>query len=161
LRIQGTEEDEFGEISYRPVASGGARHPIDVFVAALRVSELEEGIYQYNPLMHQLTPLDIPSTAAATLSKIALTALGDIPDILPGITLLFIAVPARTACKYEDMSLALIMKDLGCITQQLYLLIQGLGLTGCAVGGAEPTAIEEGLGLRTTQEVFVGGFVIW
>jgi len=161
LRIQSVAEGNFGEISFRPVASGGARHPIDVFVAALRVSELEEGIYQYNPLIHHLIPFDVSSDTAATLSKVTVTALGDMPDILPAITLFFTAVPARTACKYEDISLSLIMKDLGCITQQLYLLVQGLGLTGCAIGSANPTAIEKGLGLDTKQEVFVGGFVLW
>lgn len=161
MRIQRAARDTFGEISYRPVASGGARHPIEIFVAALRVSGLEEGIYHYNPLLHQLTPVGTSASTAVTLSQITLTSLGDIPDVLPAITLFFAAVPARTACIYKDMALALIMKDVGCITQQVYLLVQALGLTGCAIGTVEPTAIEQGLRLNITQEAFVGGFVIW
>jgi SagB-type dehydrogenase family enzyme len=160
MRVQFGERETL-EVSYRPVASGGARHPIDVFIVALRVSDLDEGIYRYNPLLHELTAVDAPKTTAVALSHAAFASLGDGVEVLPAITLFFTAVPARTARKYIDMALALIMKDVGCITQQIYVLIQGLGLTGCAVGTAEPAAIEHGLRLQVPQEVFVGGFAVW
>ena len=53
------------------------------------------------------------------------------------------------------------MNDLGCIIQQLYLIIHGLGLSGCAVGNDDPTTIETALGIDSAEEALVGGFLIW
>jgi SagB-type dehydrogenase family enzyme len=161
LRIQQVAEREFGEISYRPVASGGARHPIDVFLAAIRVSDLQTGLYHYNPVRHQLAVSNGASTLADVLTHAVLDGFKDVPAIDPAITLFFTARPARTACKYRDRALTLIMNDLGCIIQQVYLIVHGLGLVGCAVGSVSPTIIEQHLGLDGDCEVFVGAFLVW
>jgi SagB-type dehydrogenase family enzyme len=154
-------EDGFGEISFRPVASGGARHPIDVFFAAIRVTGLQSGLYKYDPFNHSVIQIDICPSTSDWLSRLALLAVDSPSQNLPALTIFFSAIPARTATKYEDISLALILKDVGCATQQLYLLVQGLGLVGCAIGAADPVDVEERLRLVQGREVFVGGFVIW
>jgi SagB-type dehydrogenase family enzyme len=160
VRAGTVARDEFGQISYRRVASAGARHPTDIFVAAVRVADLAEGVYRYDPFRHELIPIEDGCHNAAELSRMAATALGETCYVLPALSMFFVAVPVRTACKYHDMALMLIMKDIGCITQQIYLLVQALGLAGCAVGGADPT-IEEGLRLQASRELLMGGFVIW
>ena len=152
--------DDFGQVSYRPVASAGARHPIDMIVASVRVTDVAEGVYRYDPFRHELVPVEGGCHNAVALSTTAATALGEPCSVVPALTLFFVAVPVRTACRYHDMALMLIMKDIGCITQQIYLLVQALGLAGCAVGSADPT-IEDGLGLQASRELLVGGFVIW
>jgi len=161
LRIQRVAEDNFGEISFRPVASGGARHPIEAFVSVIRVSDVAEGVYQYDPLAHRLSPLSVSRGTAEALTTLALGAMIQQPEILPALTLLFAAVTARTACKYDDSSLVTVMKDVGCLIQQLYLVVEGLTLCGCAIGGADAPVVEEILGLTGTDVTFVGGFVIW
>jgi SagB-type dehydrogenase family enzyme len=161
LKIQQTAVDAFGDVSYRPVASGGARHPIDAFLLAQRVSGLDPGVYQYDPLDHRLIPCEIAAGLTAELSAAALASLAEVPGAEPAIALFFSAVPARTAWKYKDKALTLIMNDLGCVMQQIYVVVHGLGLCGCAITYDAPERIEAILGLNSTDEVLVGGFLIW
>jgi len=158
LRVQSSFEG--GRTTFRPVASGGARHPLDGFVVALRVSELPLGAYRYDPYTHALTASEVSVRDVHNLSDLALTAVCDRPNPRPALTLFFVAVPARTARYYRDIALSLIMRDLGCVTQQLYLLTEGLGLAGCAVGTVDPACLENTLHL-SEEEVFVGAFSVW
>jgi SagB-type dehydrogenase family enzyme len=161
LRIQEVGTGRFGEISFRPVASGGGRHPIDLYLVALRVEALTQSVYQYDPERHELISLSTPATVAKGLIDYVLEALEERPEPEPALVLLFVAVPERTACKYENLSLVTVMKDIGCLIQQLYLVCQGLGLRGCATGGVEPIPFESVLGLASFSESVVGGFLVW
>jgi SagB-type dehydrogenase family enzyme len=160
LRVQGSMGQQIGDAMLRPVASGGARHPLDVFVAATRVSDLAMGVFRYDPHAHALVDADVPPHSVGILSDLALNAVSDRGGFVPALTLFFAAVPTRTGCQYQNIALSLIMRDLGCATQQLYLLAEGLGLAGCAIGTADPAVTEDALRLRD-DEVFVGGFSIW
>lgn len=161
-RAQQRGRDAYGDISLRPVASGGARHPIETFLVPLRVSALEPDIYRYCPATHALGGARRHPGEVEALVRTATLALGDAAQSpLPGATLFFAAVPDRTAAKYKDNALKLIFADFGCLVQQLYLVVTGLGLRGCALGGGDPDTIEDGLGLRAGAEVFIGGFAIW
>jgi len=160
-RVQRATEDNFGEISFRPVASGGARHPIDVCVVALRVEGLTAGVYQYDPLAHALHSTSIPLENATLLSRIALSALVHRPETLPAFTLLFAIVPGRTGCKYSNSALLTIAKDVGCLIQQLYLVVDGLKLFGTAIDGADTATVEAALGIAGTAHTFLGGFLVW
>jgi SagB-type dehydrogenase family enzyme len=161
LKIQVVAEDKFGEISFRPTASGGARHPIDAFVIPIRVDSLPLGFYEYDPVHHGLILVEAPSEAPDVLCRLALSTMVNAPNASPAIILVFAAVPARTACKYEQSALVTVMKDTGCLIQQCYLVAQGLGLVGCAVGGSDHGVVETLLRLNDSGHSFVGGFVLW
>jgi SagB-type dehydrogenase family enzyme len=161
LRIQTAAHDAFGEISFRPTASGGARHPVDAFLAALRVSQVQQGLYQYDPERHELRKLPGSPAAVESLPGLLVPAMGAAPTELPALTIAFACVPARTACKYQDNALLTIAKDVGCLIQQLYLVVQGLDLAGCAINGADAGQVEALLGLQTDKHAFIGGFLVW
>lgn len=162
LRTDAIADREFGELSYRPVASGGARHPIDLYVVPLRVSEVSPAVYQYDPIEHRLNRLrDRTAHVAEQLTKFALAGTGAIPSPLPAVSLFLTAFPARTACKYRDNVLSLIFQDAGCVIQQLYIVVQGLGLRGCAIGLTDPDAVEAALALQDGEAYVVGAFAVW
>lgn len=46
-----------GRATLRTVPSGGARHPFETYVAANKVTGLEQKVYRYLPLTHRLLPL--------------------------------------------------------------------------------------------------------
>jgi SagB-type dehydrogenase family enzyme len=160
-RIHESGEDAFGEISFRCAASGGARHPVELFLAIMRVPGLEQGVYQYDPRKHQLRLLKTAKQTAELLLLLSTSAMGQRPATLPGSFFIFVGVPDRTACKYRNNALLTIAKDVGCLIQQLYLTVEGLGLVGCAINGLDPAQTEVLLGLDTARHAVLGGFVVW
>jgi len=118
------------------------------------------GTYRYDPLIHALRPLPLSrGEEAEVVASLAESLAVQLP-VTPAATFVFIATPARTACKYDDLALTTLMKDAGCLLQQFYLLTTALGLAGCAVGGGSPDTVERSLALEA-GEYFVGGYVVW
>lgn len=161
MRIQRVASDTFGEISFRPTASGGARHPIDGFLAVLRVTDVPAGLYQYDPLGHRLNLLSSEPHDAETIARLLIAGMAKPPRCAPAVSVLFGAVPKRTGCKYQDSALSIVFKDVGCLMQQLYLVGTGLGMQGAAVNGADVVAVERLMGFEEGAHAFVGGFVLW
>ena len=44
----------FGKLLYKRSPSGGARHPVEVYLMSLRVRGLRPGLYHYHPGHHIL-----------------------------------------------------------------------------------------------------------
>src|SRR5947209_15625689 len=62
--VQGyVQTNVFGRLPYKTSPSGGARHPGEVYLVALRVKGLERGLYHYQPKDNFLTK--IPGKASA------------------------------------------------------------------------------------------------
>src|SRR5260370_11459822 len=62
------ETDVFGKLPYKTSPSGGARHPGEVYLMALRVDGLEKGMYHYQAKGHcfaRLTGTSSPRKASS------------------------------------------------------------------------------------------------
>jgi SagB-type dehydrogenase family enzyme len=46
--VQRTEHTQWGEVLLKTYPSGGARHPLELYLAARRVSGIEQGVYHYD-----------------------------------------------------------------------------------------------------------------
>lgn len=162
IRIRSIEQTELGPLTLRCSPSGGARHSLEAVIVANMVKGLKSGFYRYNALTHGLAHLRLPRGARLALNKWswggAESSKGSTPT--PHVLILLTTVPCRTLWKYDSIGYQLILEDLGCMFQTMYIAATALGLAPCAVGGGPQLYIDEMLGLDSISESFVGAFAL-
>lgn len=146
----------FGRLAYKTSPSGGARHPGEVYVMALRVDGLERGIYHYQPDQHRLTKL--PGRATPRIA----TAYCAGQRYVAGAAALFImtAVFARTMWKYpKARAYRVVLLETGHLCQTFCLTATRLGLAPFSTAALGDSLIEKHLGLDGISEsvLYVAG----
>jgi SagB-type dehydrogenase family enzyme len=121
--------DDFGvPITHRPYPSAGARHPIDLRVAAIEVDSLDSGSYVFDPMGCSLNAEgDIPEEAIAKVREQAEVSRG------PAAGIVCVAHFERTLARYPAGS-SLVWRDAGILLGLLQLVATDLGLASCIVG---------------------------
>lgn len=159
-RVQKTIRDPRREddISLRPHAGGGARHPLEIYPLVRACQGLEAGAYHYDPLRHALER--VPGEPALLKELLAQN-----PHILEGpqppqVSLCVAARIGRTAWKYQSIAYKVINQDLGCLYQTFYMTAIALGLAPCAIGSLDASLTSEALGVDWREEPFVGLFTL-
>lgn len=147
-------------VSYRPHPSAGGRHPLEIYVGALRVGGLERRAYRFDPFEGCLYRTHADPRRLDRLPEELGQALGSELPVEPAAVLLVTAVFARTMWKYEQIGLSLIYKDAGALLQTLHLVAQALGLAGCIVHLRGESEIARWLGLDPMEESLVGCFAV-
>lgn len=131
----------------RTVPSGGARHPFETYLAVLRVSGLEPGLYRYLALDHRLCFLgpveDLSTRLAQSCADFAAHS---------AVTFAWTAIPYRTEWRYGPLSPKLIAQDSGHLCQNLYLACEAIGAGTCAVGAFNQQAMDALLGVDGEEE---------
>lgn len=133
----------------RTVPSAGCRHPIETYLAILRVEGLESGIYRYLPLDHSLVYVrDIENLPRR------LTAATHGQDFAgrSAVTFIWVAIPERTEWRYAEASYKVIAMDAGHICQNLYLACEAIGAGTCAIAAYNQTLVDELLGVDGDDE---------
>lgn len=147
-------------VSYRPHASGGGRHPLEITVLAQRVDGLERGVYSFDAFDRTLHDRDVDLAMVDEVAAEVGGSLGlDHPCDAPAI-LLVTAVFARTLWKYDAIGLGLVYRDTGCLLQTLHLVTTGLGLAGSPAMVRRELDVSRWLGLDPNEESLVGCFVL-
>lgn len=147
-----------GRLLDRPYPSGGAIHELEFFVTVGDCDGLEPDVYAYNSAAHALLPIGAGAAARARLLERARLdgELEDPPPVLITVTARF----GRVLHKYSGLGYALVLKNVGVVTQTLYLAATAMGLGGCALGAGEIEETSAALGLDWRAESAVGGFVL-
>nr|WP_298254210.1 SagB family peptide dehydrogenase [Bradyrhizobium sp.] len=164
VRKKWTSRDDTGdggpEVSYasRPYPSGGAAYELEVYLAVDKCEELARGFYHYDADRHALTPIDVRAQdleAQLCDAEFAIGASG-----LPQILIVIAARFGRVSWKYSSVAYSLILKDVGVLTQTLYLAATDLGLGGCAIGTNNIDRFARMTGLDFSIEGPVGQFAL-
>lgn len=116
----------------RPYPSAGASYELELYLAVNQCGGLDRGLYHYDAGGHSLVSIGVrPAEFEALLSgaRFAMDAPRS-PQILIVITARF----GRMSWKYSALAYALILKDVGVLTQTFYLMATDMGLGGCAIG---------------------------
>lgn len=116
-----------GALHHRPVASAGARHPIDLLIVRRERGDWAASIY--DEVAHALCALDGDSCALGALVQ----AVAAVVDVGEGTVIWQVARPGRTLAKYERGE-SLIWRDSGVLLGHLLLVCEALGLNACPVG---------------------------
>jgi SagB-type dehydrogenase family enzyme len=150
--------DRSYEAASRPVAGGGAMHEIDAYLLVRRCTGLASGLYRYEPHKHQLLRIDELNTACNQLINNARQSSG--AEKPPDILFNFAARYGRVSWKYEGIPYALILKHVGVIVQQLYLVATALRLAPCSLGGGNSHLFAQATQLNPYSDVPVGEFML-
>jgi SagB-type dehydrogenase family enzyme len=146
----------FGKLVYKTSPSGGARHPGEVYVMALRVEGLKPGLYHYHPGRHYLTRLG----ASVTPSKAALYCARQEHATDAAALFLMTAVFGRTMWKYRNArAYRVVLLEAGHLCQTFCLVATWLGLAPFCTAAVKDTLIENDLGLDGISEsvLYVAG----
>jgi oxazoline/thiazoline dehydrogenase len=137
VRVREVRPGERDEVSSRPHPSGGARYPLELYVAARDCEGLEPGLYRYDAAGHQLE-----RRSGMTPAVEALLADAKVGSRPPQALITLAARFPRTSYKYESIAYALILKEAGVVLQSLSLAATAMGLASCAVGRGDPDTFE-------------------
>jgi SagB-type dehydrogenase family enzyme len=135
-----------GRAALKTSPSGGARHPIEAYVAARRVQGLPRGLYHYDPDGHRLERLKMG---------------GRLRDYLPGqpwfheasLLVILTGVFARTQWPYPyPRSYRSVFLEAGHLSQTFCLVATWLGLAPFSTDALADSAIEKELGVDGVRE---------
>ncbi|RKN47592.1 SagB family peptide dehydrogenase [Micromonospora endolithica] len=146
------------EIGHRPYPGGGGVYELEIYPLVARCAGLDPGLYHYDAVGHRLEPVADWGPAADRLLAYARAA-GAMPGS-PQTVLVVTARVQRLMWKYEGMSYAMILKDAGVLTHQMYLVATAMGLAPCALGAGDSHAFAELSGLDPLVEPSVADFLL-
>jgi SagB-type dehydrogenase family enzyme len=155
-KVDGGGDSPVVEYTVRPYPGAGAGYELELYLAADKCEGLARGFYHYDAGGHALVPIDVPAhqlEAMLTTAEFAMGAPGP-PQILITIAARF----GRISWKYSSVAYALILKDVGVLTQTLYLMATDMGLGGCAIGSTNIDLFAKMTGLEFHVEGPVGLF---
>ncbi|KMJ98764.1 dehydrogenase [Bradyrhizobium japonicum] len=118
--------------STRPYPSAGSAYELELYLTVANCDGLARGLYHYDAGSHALVAISASPQqlqAHLTAAQFAMDAPGQ-PQILITMAARF----GRVSWKYSSIAYSLILKDVGSLTQTLYLAATDMGLGGCAIG---------------------------
>jgi SagB-type dehydrogenase family enzyme len=155
--VQGYFDAEaFGKLPYKTSPSGGARHPGEVYLMALRVAGLERGMYHYQARDNRLARLPVKVSP-----RLASWYCGDQSHFARAAALFIMtAVFARSMWKYgRARAYRVVLLDAGHLCQTFCLTATRLGLAPFSTAALKDSVIEEDLGIDgiTESVLYVAG----
>lgn len=159
-RIKKIYKSDQGTLTKRPYPSGGGRYPLEIYVLNNRISDIQKGLYYYDPYKHKLLLLSRNKKYQREFNEFILDVQGQSMNREPDIVLIITAVFARTMWKYSKIALSLIMSDLGCLYQTMYLVATEMNLAPCPIGGTHEQLVRDWLNLHWFEESHVGTFML-
>ena len=141
-----------GRVALKTSPSAGARHPLEAYVAALRVRGLPPGLYHYSPEKHLLELIRIGCTSRNFASYLAGQSWYGSASALMFMTAIF----RRNQWKYRDpAAYRTVVLDAGHMCQTFCLTATWLGLAPFCTMALADSKVEKALGLDGISESVV------
>ncbi|MFL6973644.1 MAG: SagB family peptide dehydrogenase [Xanthobacteraceae bacterium] len=142
----------------RSYPSAGASYELELYLTVHQCEGLGRGFYHYDAARHALVPIDVrPQDLEAMLAGAEFAMGASAP---PQVLITMAARFGRVAWKYSAVAYQLILKDVGVLTQTLYLMATDMGLGGCAIGSANIDLFAKMTGIEFHVEGAVGQFAL-
>jgi len=136
---QGITDDR----GYRTAPSAGGLYPLEVYLVAGSVTDLEAGIYHYRPGEHLLVRVGAGDRRAGLqAAAINQTPVGDAPA-----TIVIAAVPVRTTAKYGERGMRYVYMEAGHAAENVYLQAEALDRATVVIGAFDEDEVREVLAL--------------
>jgi len=145
-------------LSDRPYPGGGACYELELYITVGHCSGIPRGVYHYDPLRHclELMNADRKAVDQLLLHAIGTTGMKAPPPVLITMTARF----QRMSWKYEGMAYATVLRDVGVMLQNLYLVCTAMGLAPCALGSVNLELTARAFGTDWRFEPSVGQFIL-
>ncbi len=128
----------------RTIPSAGALYPLEIFILAGEVEELDQGLYQYNYRHHSLDLLKEEDLR----EELTRSAWGQDFLTQAPVVMIVAAEPSRTTDIYGERGERYIQIEVGHLGQNVYLQAEALDLSTCAVGAFDDEGVARALGLK-------------
>ncbi len=114
----------------RTVPSAGARHAIETYLVVFRITDLEEGVYRYLPVEHQLLwEFSEPDLRSKLIDAVLNQRfVGE-----AAVVFVWTTIPYRAEWRYHLAAHKAIALDAGHVCQNLYLACEAIEAGTCAV----------------------------
>ena len=154
------EDGQGPDVAYasRPYPSAGAAYELELYLAVHKCEGLARGFYHYDAERHTLAAIDVHLGDLEAQLYDAEFAIG--ASAAPQIVIVIAARFGRVSWKYRSVAYSLILKDVGVLTQTLYLAAADMGLGGCAIGTNNIDRFARMTGLDFAVEGPVGQFAL-
>jgi SagB-type dehydrogenase family enzyme len=150
--VMGYLTTPFGRLAHKTSPSGGARHPCEVYLVALKVKGLPSGLYHYDPRNHCLEGLRKGRMENKAIAYCA----GRANVKYAAALFLMTAVFPRTIWKYRfARAYRVVTLDAGHLCQTFCLTATFLGLAPFCTAALKDSLIEKDLGLDGISESVV------
>jgi SagB-type dehydrogenase family enzyme len=134
---------------FRPVASGGGLYPLEVYVLALRVTDLDPGVYHYNVEDHGLEVVERRECSQIVREQLYT---GGIDIGHAALVVVYTAIFRRSTAKYLDRGYRMILMEAGAAAHNLCLVATSQGLGTCQLGGFLDDELSRTLGIDGREE---------
>jgi SagB-type dehydrogenase family enzyme len=142
----------------RPYPSAGASYELELYLTVAKCAGLARGFYHYDAGGHALMPIGARPQEFEALLTGAQFAM-DAPAA-PQVLITIAARFGRVSWKYSSLAYALILKDVGVLTQTFYLMAADMELGGCAIGNSNIDLFAKMTGIEFHVEGPVGQFAL-
>lgn len=156
--VKNSADGDMYDITVRPCAGGGACYELELYPIVNKCEGLSSGIYHYDAFQHKLHSLTERNDTVEILLKKAYVSAAKfcIPEVLIIITARF----QRLSWKYRGMAYAAILKNVGALYQNMYLVATAMELSPCALGSGDSELLCRNTGLDYLVESPVGEFML-
>lgn len=145
--------------TFRPVPSGGARHPFELYIAVKNVEGLEQGFYHYVPTEH----IQEKKVTIERLGPLFDDYEANMNDLLAGqiwatkapVILFISCIPYRAEWRYNNAAHRVMLIDLGHMGQNLMLSATSLGLGSCCISAYDQKLCDEAFSFNGVDEYTV------
>jgi len=142
----------------RPYPSAGGNYELEIYLSIETCQGLVRGFYHYDADAHALTPINVRAQDLRAMLLAGQYAMG--AETPPQILITVAARFGRMSWKYSALAYSLILKDVGVLTQTLYLMATDLRLGGCAIGPVNIDLFAKMTGIEFHVEGPVGQFAL-
>jgi SagB-type dehydrogenase family enzyme len=137
---QGVKQKLDAGHALRTVPSAGCRHSLETYLCVLNVKALDQGIYRYLPLEHQLL---FEFSEEDLKNKIRRATLGQKYPAEAAVTFIWTAIPYRMEWRYGIAAHKVIAIDAGHVCQNLYLACEAIGAGTCAIAAYDQEGMDK------------------
>lgn len=155
--VQGRRVEEEREFLERPVPSGGALYPLELYLLAPRVGDLACGVYHYHALSHGLEQVRAIPLPRAMLTHIFMGQ--DYAAGAPAI-LVVTAMVQRLLWKYGDRGYRYLLLEAGHLAQNINLVCSATAAGSLNLGGFFDGELAVLLGLDLDREPPLYGIAV-
>ncbi len=136
----------------RTVPSAGCRHALETYLCAFNVKDLDQGIYRYLPVEHQLL---FEFTEEHLKKKVFEATFRQTWSAESAVTFIWTTVPYRMEWRYDIDSSKVIAIEAGHVCQNLYLACEAIDAGMCAIAAYDQEKMDELLKVDGQDEIVI------
>ena len=138
-----------GKYAFRIVPSAGCRHALETYLAVFNVEGIEQGVYRYLPLSHELL---FEFKVQNLKDKMIKATFGQLFAGQSAVTFIWTTIPYRMEWRYGMDSHKVIAMDAGHVGQNMYLACEAISAGTCVIGAYDQEYLDDLLRLDGKEE---------